>query len=444
MHAGHVPSMITPMSLSSLRLFRFSLRLLALSATLTVIVGLPIPAFPKDPPKSWIDPETGHRVIRLTDEPGSLSFYFNVNAYTPDGRRMAFITADYGIGVIDLTDFKSRVVVPGPVWVVSVCRKTPRVFYQKPQEDALYFTNLDTGATGKLADLPHHGKIATINADETLAAGARILDNEADRLVAGGSREEKSAMMARRLAARLPMEMYTVNLMTGKTNVILRGTNWYNHLQFSPTDPNLLMYCHEGSGWRVDRIWTIRTDGTAKTMIPDEPTKNRILEGELAGHEWWSPDGRTIYVDLHFVKGLVGFVACYNLDTKKHTWYHYEQSEGSVHFNLSPDGKLFCGDGFRPPPRAWKLFGGDGGRAPDGAWIYLFHPVLFPDDQTLGLDLIQVGNFKSEKLCSMSKHDYELEPNVSFTPDQKYVVFRSNMFGSTYVFAVEVEKAAQN
>jgi oligogalacturonide lyase len=313
---------------------------------------------------------------------------------------------------------------------VAVCRKTPRVFYQKLPENALYFTNLDTGETRKLADLPDQGSVATINADETLIAGTHVVPGDAERLFAtGGSRaEDKGAMMARRLAARLPMEMFTIDLRTGKVNVILRGTDWYNHLQFSPTDPTLLMYCHEGSGWRVDRIWTIRTDGTGNTMIPDEPTKNRILEGELAGHEWWSPDGRTIYVDLRFIKGLVGFVASYNLDTRKHTWYHYEQNEVSVHFNLSPDGKLFCGDGW----------------APGGAWIYLFHPVLFPDDQTLGTDLIQVGSFKSEKLCSMARHDYRLEPNVSFTPDQKYVVFRSNMLGPTYTFAVEVAKAARN
>jgi oligogalacturonide lyase len=43
----------------------------------------------------------------------------------------------------------------------------------------------------------------------------------------------------------------------------------------------------------------------------------------------------------------------------------------------------------------------------------------------------------------MSKHQYRLEPNVSFTPDQNWVIFRSNMFGDTYVFAVEVAKAAQ-
>jgi Tol biopolymer transport system component len=39
-----------------------------------------------------VDPDTGHRVIRLTREPGSDSFYFNVNGYTPDGKKMAYST----------------------------------------------------------------------------------------------------------------------------------------------------------------------------------------------------------------------------------------------------------------------------------------------------------------------------------------------------------------
>ncbi len=50
------------------------------------------------------------------------------------------------------------------------------------------------------------------------------------------------------------------------------------------------------------------------------------------------------------------------------------------------------------------------------------------------------GVFHAEKLVNMSKHKYKLEPNVSFTPDQKWVVFRSNMFGPTYAFAVEIAK----
>ncbi len=39
----------------------------------------------QEPPTAWVDKDTGHRVIRLTREPGSSGFYFNVNAYAPDG-----------------------------------------------------------------------------------------------------------------------------------------------------------------------------------------------------------------------------------------------------------------------------------------------------------------------------------------------------------------------
>jgi oligogalacturonide lyase len=54
---------------------------------------------------------------------------------------------------------------------------------------------------------------------------------------------------------------------------------------------------------------------------------------------------------------------------------------------------------------------------------------------------VRPGVFRAERLVNMSKHNYRLEPNVSFTPDHKWVVFRSNMFGPNYTFAVEVEKA---
>src|SRR5580692_6179099 len=59
------------------------------------------------PPKSWIDPDTGHRVIRLTDEPGSASLYFNDNGFTPDGKKMVYLLPK-GLGVVDLTMLAAR------------------------------------------------------------------------------------------------------------------------------------------------------------------------------------------------------------------------------------------------------------------------------------------------------------------------------------------------
>ena len=79
--------------------------------------------------------------------------------------------------------------------------------------------------------------------------------------------------------------------------------------------------------------------------------------------------------------------------------------------------------------------------AKDGQWIYLFRAELIPNRGIEDKGFVSPGVLRAEKLVNMSKHQYRLEPNVSFTPDQKWVVFRSNMFGATYAFAVEVAKA---
>ena len=72
--------------------------------------------------------------------------------------------------------------------------------------------------------------------------------------------------------------------------------------------------------------------------------------------------------------------------------------------------------------------------------FYLFRPELTQNRGVEDKALINPGVLHAERLVNMSKHNYRLEPNVSFTPDQKWVVFRSNMFGATYAFAVEVAK----
>lgn len=422
--------------LPSVRIWiRRSLLLLLLGSLAAPLSLAQQAAGPKTPPKSWIDPDTGHRIVRLTDEPGSASFYFNVNSYTPDGREMVYTTRE-GISVLDLKTFKTRPVVRGRVFAIVVGHKTPSVFYIKPEEHALYVTNVDTGATRKLVTLPPHVFVSTINADETLAAGAYVLGDQS-RDYRGGHRKgqvhslvqsrSKGEMMQRRLAAHLPMVLFTLDLRSGKMKTLLHNTDWLNHLQFSPTDPNLLLYCHEGPWQKVDRIWTIRTDGTHNTLI-----QKRTMFMEIAGHEFWSPDGKTIWYDWQTPKGQDFWLAGYNVETGRRVAYHMERNEWSIHFNVSRDGTLFCGDGGDP---------GQVAHAQDGEWIYLFHPEIIKGDGVNSPDFVQPGVFHAERLVNMSKHNYHLEPNVSFSPDAKWVIFRSNMFGPTYVFAVEVAKS---
>src|SRR5580693_10816930 len=66
------------------------------------------------PPKTWVDKDTGHRVWRVSDEPNSGGFYFNINAFTPDDKQMIY-TAPDGIHVLDLDTMKTKLLVPNPV-----------------------------------------------------------------------------------------------------------------------------------------------------------------------------------------------------------------------------------------------------------------------------------------------------------------------------------------
>src|SRR5881227_2362012 len=59
------------------------------------------PGTGEPPAKEWIDKDTGHRVVRLSDEPNSQSLYFNYPSYSPDGKNMAFFSPT-GIYQVDL------------------------------------------------------------------------------------------------------------------------------------------------------------------------------------------------------------------------------------------------------------------------------------------------------------------------------------------------------
>jgi oligogalacturonide lyase len=398
-----------------------------------LIMTVTISASAQELPREWIDPDTGHRVVRLSEEPGSASLYFHQNAYTPDGEKL-IITTPSGLSTINLKTRAIEKVVDGRVNVIITGKKTGDIYYTKA--GVVYATNLKTKATREVAKLPPCASVASVNADETLLAG--IIDEGPPPPTAtpgaaprGDNYPGKGEMMERRLAERRPLRLITMSTSSGEVKTLLKGTDWYNHIQFSPTDPNLLMFCHEGPWHKVDRTWTIRTDGSALTQI-----HHRTMNMEIEGHEFFSGDGKWIWYDLQTPKSQVFWLGGYQVSTGERIWYHLERSEWSVHFNVSPDGTLFAGDGGGP----------DSVAAPgNGQWIYLFRPEIVAD-KTDGVwpnqkEFVKPGYFKAEKLVNLAKHNYRLEPNVTFTPDQKWIVFRSNMLGPTHVFAVEIAKA---
>jgi oligogalacturonide lyase len=401
-----------------------------LLATILALVSFCAPAFANgEPPKEWIEPQTGHRVVRLSTEPRMGSLYFHQNQFTKSGDKLIVQTSN-GLSVVNLNTRDVTPLVVGRAANVVVGAKSRQVYY-RTTNDAVYATHMDTGVTRLIAVLPPDIRQPSgfgLNADETLLAGSFIEGGRRfippEERAADLAREEIerpqpplekpriSGMLEQRWSQHLPMRLVTINIKTGEILTFHPHTEWLNHVQFSPTDPKLIMFCHEGPWHKVDRIWTIRTDGTGLKLI-----HKRTMDMEIAGHEFMHPDGSIIWYDLQTPRSQVFWLAGHEIKTGKQIRYSVAREHWSVHYNVSPDGKLFVGDGGGPKSVA----------APgNGQWIYLFTP--------------KDGKLEAEKLVDLSKHDYQLEPNAQFTPDGKWIVFRGNMHGDAHTYAVEVKK----
>jgi len=87
--------------------------------------------------------------------------------------------------------------------------------------------------------------------------------------------------------AKYPHTLFTIDIATQKLTKLFTDSAWLNHIQFSSTNPNLMMFCHEGPWHKVDRIWTIDTQSKEVNLI-----HKRTMDMEIAGHEWFQQDGK--------------------------------------------------------------------------------------------------------------------------------------------------------
>ena len=404
-------------------------------------------------PTDWIDLATGHRVIRLSKDAGTSSFYFHQNAYTEKGDKLV-VSNRAGLWAVDLTTLgtspcKMELIVPGGGRSGIVGKKSRQVYYV--QGGSLFATHIDTKVTREIVKLPTGLSGASglaINADETLVASTGT-DPKAREML-GGVDKEKIKEKEKEKAPAVPgkkvknfapggksMVLFPVHTQTGEIKRLHYATDWLNHTQFSPTDPQQILFCHEGTWDLVDRVWTIRADGTGLKKM-----HTRLMDREIFGHEFFSSDGKSVWYDLQTPRSTNFWLASVNIATGERLRYKLERQQWSVHYNQSPDGKLFAGDGGGPNSVAARTLDGSALKGPgNGQWIYLFTPKDKFDTIKAGTDTVKIGAFDAEKLVDMKNHNYKLEPNVRFTPDNSWVIFRSNMHGPTHVYAVEVKKS---
>ncbi|MCC9654507.1 oligogalacturonate lyase family protein [Rhodopirellula halodulae] len=394
--------------------------------------------FADEPPRDWIDPQTGHRVIRLSNDPGSASMYFHQNAYTPEGDKL-LISTPRGLETVDLATRELKVVVPrqnyrmGGSSGVEMGRKSRHVYYATRSEEGTLVrrTHVDTGETDDLVVLPRGASFNGVNADETLLFGTirEFSPGERPRSRDRGRNRQRSTDRS--------MKLFTADVATGEINTFHPAKAWLNHLQCSPTDPNLGLFCHEGIWQDVDRVWTVRFGSDDARLM-----HTRQQRYDIAGHEFFGADGKWVWYDLQTPRAEQFWLAGVNVETGERIRYRLKREEWSVHYNVSRDGKLFAGDGGGPnsvanqtPLPEKRRLNPPG----NGQWIYLFRPSDSFTEAAVSGEAAKSGEFIAERLVNLADHDYDLEPNVTFTPDGKWIVFRSNMHGERHVYMVNVQ-----
>lgn len=370
-------------------------------------------------PNEWIDADTQHKVKKLVNRAGNnRSFYFHNNPFLPTADKQGFLMLFSG-STDSINQFFTVNLNSGQVNQITHQRgnkkgeilgvKSRKVFYMI--NDSVFSTHIDSHKTEFIYEFSADviGSVTSLNADETLLGGALITKEENDLFK---KNPKKSDYFDKIYEAKLKRSLITINVNTKEINTIYSENAWLNHIQFSPTDPNILMYCHEGPWHKVDRIWNINLE-TKKHQLMHK----RKVDREIAGHEFFSPDGKSIWFDLQIPRGETFYLANRGVYANETVKYALKRNEWSIHFNIAPDLKTFAGDG------------GDEGQvaqAKDGKWLYHFTP--------------KQDSLVSEKLVNMKFHDYDLEPNVHFSPDGKWIIFRANFEGSTQIYAVEIKK----
>lgn len=363
--------------------------------------------------KSWADPKSRVRSFILTGRVAPLqqSFYFVNPSMTNDGRYLWFYCAfppagdaNYGrtLGVVDFEYGQ---------------------IYHYPETqflDASPMVDLDTGEVywcnksdiwkrgPRPQDRPQH--IAKF--PENLKKGA--IHRIATHLTRSPNKEELC------FDAEIGNRSYvgTVSLKTGKFSLWQEFDRCYNHAQFNPQDPNLILLAQDyyfnkvtGKMGRIERdkegklkrMWIIRRGQQA---VPIKP------KWKSASHEWWSADGNYIYY-IDRSKGTVRI--------NRHTGEKLLVNPyGRWHGHSSKDNRFFVADNIADE---------------NGYYRGCAANILFYNRKTRQkVDIVT----KAPALSSHEKPSvYHVDPHPQFVNNDKYIVYTTSVFGSIDVAIVK-------
>ncbi len=376
------------------------------------------------PEWQWqVDAQTGRPVQQLTSVGSNYHLYFYNPSVTPDGRSLIFYSDRTGLNNLFRLDLASGAIVQltdaaparadywpftPPILGAGACLAAvgdagQSVYYFEGH--ALYGVHLETFQRRLVLTLPPDRRPSILHAD---AAGRTLVFATWDETLFDGY--ARRAFAGERFANQdfLQAGASTIVLVSTETGaaeeVLRRDGFWINHVLLHPTQPHLILFCHEFTN-DPDRMWLLNTLTGECAVVPGQ------APDEWYQHEFWSTDGgRICFHGGWNDEPDRAFCGWYSLaDGRMERFVHRTPGRGYAHYNLHPGGQDMVSDGEANPGCLSRI------HLCEGRQVF---EVLCRHD-----------SYEPEE-------DQRAHPHPSFSPDGRQVIFTANHGGQSNVYRV--------
>lgn len=246
--------------------------------------------------RTYTDEKSGAQITQLTNQGINYHFYFTENSFDLDGKTIYFLSNREHEGTeicnlfkMDLDSGEMVQLTDDPLGVeVGRITKTPDgeyVAYVTGSQLRLY--NTKTGENKLLYEEKNHMLLQNLSfsCDKQWIGFNR--NEDVDALPDGG---HNYAGFKEKMFATKDGRVSVIRLDGSEFHDVFRDTHWLSHFQFSPDNPDIAMFCHEGP-WNYvqQRIWMINMN------TGDIWPCFRQTEDDCVGHEFWAQNGDVIF-----------------------------------------------------------------------------------------------------------------------------------------------------